>query len=113
MRQHHIRHQAHIVQRGRQHPPMHSQHPPRFSHRFFKAAGDLCQGADEQVAKGMAVQFCLAVPGKRYWNKLPSRASSSDKGRQAVANIARRQDAQVAPQASRRAAVICHRDNWP
>ncbi len=94
-RQAYIGLQAHVVQRGRQHPPLHRQHPSRFGHRLFEAAGDLRHGRDEQVAEGMPVQPLVPIR-EAVLEQLAEHGFVVGERRQAVADVAGRQHAQLA-----------------
>ena len=97
------------MQCGRQHFALHRQDTPGLSHGFFETAGHVGQGGQQQVAQGMTFQPGAAA--EAVLEDLSDQRLVIGQCRQAVADVARWQDAGRAAQFTGRTALIGHGDD--
>ena len=88
----------------------HREHAVRLAHPFLEVALDVAEGGDEEVAEGVAGDPLRA---RRRAREAVLEEPRHDRlgvgeGRDAVADVAHRRDAQLVAQAARRSAVIGH-----
>ncbi len=97
------------MQGRRQDAPADRKHLARFGNGRLEAAGDIGQGRNEQIAKGMAVQpACAAKP---VFEQLRDHLLIVRQSRQAIADVSRRQDSEALAESPRGAAIVCNGDN--
>ena len=84
------------------------QPPTAFLNRQVETAGHLGERRQEQVAERVAGQITV---GEAVLEQAPHERLVRRQCHQAVADVARRQDPQLAPQPPRRSAVVGDRDD--
>ena len=94
---------------GRHHLALHRQHPAAGGDGRFEAAGDGREGRQEEVAEAVALETAARL--EAVLEQPCEQRLLPGQGRQAVADVAGRLDAQLSPQHPAAAAVVGHRDD--